>query len=77
MNDNINPSMGGEDFGAMLLERPGAYIILGQGEPDIPESNCNNGLHTPRYDFNDDGVVNNRDTRGLVHRCTYSRCGSN
>ena len=30
-----------------------------------------------RYDFNDDGVVNNRDTRGLVHRCTYSRCGSN
>ena len=54
MNDNINPSMGGEDFGAMLLERPGAYIILGQGEPDIPESNCNNGLHTPRYDFNDD-----------------------
>jgi len=30
-----------------------------------------------RYDFNNDGVVNNRDTRGLVHRCTYSRCGSN
>ncbi|GAC12649.1 BNR-4 repeat-containing protein [Paraglaciecola chathamensis] len=30
-----------------------------------------------RYDFNGDGVVNNRDTRGLVRRCTYSRCSSN
>jgi hypothetical protein len=30
-----------------------------------------------RYDFNGDGVVNNRDTRGLIRRCTYSRCASN
>ncbi|MDO6841813.1 BNR-4 repeat-containing protein [Paraglaciecola chathamensis] len=30
-----------------------------------------------RYDFNGDGVVNNRDTRGLIRRCTYSRCTSN
>lgn len=48
------PSMGGEDFGAMLLERPGCYIWMGQGEPDQPGSNHNHGLHTPRYDFNDD-----------------------
>ncbi|WP_269520461.1 BNR-4 repeat-containing protein [Alteromonas sp. BMJM2] len=30
-----------------------------------------------RYDFNGDGVVNNRDTRGIIRRCTYSRCSSN
>ncbi|MBL4803361.1 MAG: amidohydrolase [Alphaproteobacteria bacterium] len=54
MDDGIEPSMGAEDFGAMLREKPGAYIVMGQGEPDIPESNHNNGLHTPRYDFNDD-----------------------
>jgi len=46
--------MGAEDFGAMLRTKPGAYIVIGQGEPDIPESTHNNGLHTPRYDFNDD-----------------------
>lgn len=50
---NTEPSMGGEDFGAMLMERPGCYIWLGQGEPDEPDSNHNQGLHTPRYDFND------------------------
>ncbi len=51
---NVEPVMGGEDFGAMMLERPGCYVFMGQGEPEKPESNHNNGLHTPRYDFNDD-----------------------
>lgn len=50
---DVDPSMGGEDFGAMLLERPGCYIWMGQGETD-PASPCNFGLHTPRYDFNDE-----------------------
>lgn len=55
---NVDPSMGGEDFGAMLLERPGCYIWLGQGEfkegaPE-PSSPYSQGLHTPRYDFNDE-----------------------
>lgn len=50
---DVDPSMGGEDFGAMLLERPGCYIMMGQGEPDVANSPCNYGLHTPRYDFND------------------------
>ena len=58
--DNVEtdtePSMGGEDFGAMLMERPGCYIWLGQGEPDEPDSNHNQGLHTARYDFND-GII--------------------
>ncbi|HEX7053050.1 MAG TPA: M20 aminoacylase family protein [Burkholderiales bacterium] len=42
------PTMGGEDFAYMLLERPGAYVFLGQGGH---ESGC--WLHNPRYDFND------------------------
>jgi hippurate hydrolase len=54
VDTNINPSMGAEDFGAMLAERPGCYIIMGQGVPDQPNSPHNFGLHTPRYDFNDD-----------------------
>lgn len=52
VNESINPSMGAEDFGAMLAQRPGCYIWMGQGEAD-PQSNHNQGLHTPRYDFND------------------------
>src|SRR5690606_26194678 len=27
---NVDPSLGGEDFGAMMLDRPGCYIRLGQ-----------------------------------------------
>lgn len=53
VDDNVAPCMGGEDFGAMTLDRPGAYIWVGQGEAD-PASNHNQGLHTPRYDFNDE-----------------------
>lgn len=43
---NTNPTMGGEDFAFMLNARPGAYIIVGQG--DGP------GLHQDTYDFNDE-----------------------
>jgi hippurate hydrolase len=46
--------MGGEDFGAMLARVKGCYVIIGQGEPDNPDSPHNNGLHTAFYDFNDD-----------------------
>jgi amidohydrolase len=54
---DVAPSMGGEDFGAMLLERPGCYIWIGQGEPEQAGSNHNHGLHTPRYDFNDEIIT--------------------
>ncbi|MEZ5815064.1 MAG: M20 aminoacylase family protein [Alphaproteobacteria bacterium] len=54
VNDDVTPSMGGEDFGRMLMDVPGCYIWMGQGEPDEPDSNHNHGLHTPRYDFNDE-----------------------
>lgn len=50
---DVNPSMGAEDFGAMLAEIPGCYIWMGQAEEDA-DSNHNQGLHTPRYDFNDE-----------------------
>ena len=43
------PVMGAEDFSFMLLQRPGAYLWLGQaGGP----SACM--VHNPRYDFNDE-----------------------
>ena len=45
------PTMGGEDFSYMLLERPGAYVFLGQGGL---EHGCM--LHNPAYDFNDEVI---------------------
>ncbi len=45
------PSMGAEDFAYMLEERPGAYILLGQGGV---QTGCM--LHNPNYDFNDDVI---------------------
>ena len=44
------PVMGGEDFSFMLLERPGAFLFMGQKGAErggVP-------VHHPRYDFNDD-----------------------
>jgi amidohydrolase len=46
------PIMGGEDFGGFLSVRPGAFIAVGQSEPE-KESPHNFGLHSPKYDFND------------------------
>lgn len=53
VDTNADPCMGAEDFGAMLMEKPGCYIMMGQGEKD-EGSNHNQGLHTPQYDFNDE-----------------------
>jgi len=53
VDDNVAPVMGAEDFGAMLQERPGCYIFIGQAEEN-PQSNHNHMVHTPQYDFNDD-----------------------
>jgi hippurate hydrolase len=46
--DDLEPSMGAEDFAFMLQVKPGAYLRLGQGG----EGSCQ--LHNSRYDFNDD-----------------------
>ena len=40
--------MGGEDFAYMLEERPGAYILVGNGD-SAP-------VHHPAYDFNDEVI---------------------
>ena len=40
--------MGAEDFSVMLMERPGAYIIVGNGDTAM--------VHHPAYNF-DDNVI--------------------
>ena len=44
------PVMGGEDFSFMLLDRPGAYLKLGQAQG----TKGAHEVHTVQYDFNDD-----------------------
>ena len=42
------PIMAGEDFSYMLNQRPGAYIMLGNGDGPT--------VHHPMYNFNDDAI---------------------
>ncbi len=44
------PVMASEDFGYMLQAKPGAYVLLGNGEGEF--GGCS--LHNPGYDFNDE-----------------------
>ncbi|MBV1799781.1 amidohydrolase [Siccirubricoccus sp. G192] len=46
------PVMGSEDFSYMLAERPGAYILVGNGLGEA--GGCE--VHNPRYDFNDAAI---------------------
>ena len=48
VNTDMTATMGGEDFSYMLLERPGAFIFMGNGDTA--------GLHHPEYDFNDEAI---------------------
>jgi hippurate hydrolase len=45
---NTPPIMAGEDFSFMLNERPGAYIMIGNGGGAM--------VHHPVYDFNDEAI---------------------
>lgn len=51
--DNVNlapaPCMGSEDFAFMLQQKPGCYILIGNGPS---AGSCL--LHNPHYDFNDE-----------------------
>ncbi|AQT46216.1 M20 aminoacylase family protein [Bartonella choladocola] len=47
--ENAEPLTPSEDFSYMLEKVPGAYIIMGNGD--------STGLHTPQYNFNDDGIA--------------------
>ncbi len=49
VNTDVDASMAGEDFAFMLQARPGAYIMIGNGETAA--------LHNPSYDFNDDAIA--------------------
>ncbi len=46
--DHADLVMGGEDFAYMLEERPGAYILVGNGEGAM--------VHHPEYNFNDEAI---------------------
>ena len=48
VDTDVAPLMGAEDFAYMLLERPGAFIFVGNGDSA--------GLHHPAYDFNDEVI---------------------
>ncbi len=53
----VEPTMGSEDFAFMLLEKPGCYVFIGNGDGEHRMHGhglgpCN--LHNPSYDFNDD-----------------------
>jgi amidohydrolase len=48
VDDNFTADMGAEDFSFMLQARPGAMILLGNGNSAY--------LHHPQYDFDDDSI---------------------
>jgi hippurate hydrolase len=49
VDTDATPIMGAEDFAWMLKERPGCYVLLGNG---TEKGGCH--VHNPHYDFNDD-----------------------
>lgn len=56
VDDSVEPTMGAEDFSFMLLEKPGCYAFLGNGEGGHREAGHGAGpcmLHNASYDFND------------------------
>ncbi|MGQ0610266.1 MAG: M20 aminoacylase family protein [Paracoccaceae bacterium] len=48
VNTETPPLMGAEDFSYMLLERPGAYIFVGNGDTAM--------VHHPAYNFDDNAI---------------------
>jgi hippurate hydrolase len=57
VNTAVEPTMGAEDFSFMLLEKPGCYAFLGNGDGAHREIGHGEGpcmLHNASYDFNDE-----------------------
>ncbi|QTD95066.1 M20 aminoacylase family protein [Burkholderia anthina] len=50
LHRDVPPNMTSEDFGFMLEERPGAYVLIG----NAPAGAAAPALHHPKYDFNDE-----------------------
>jgi hippurate hydrolase len=51
LTNDLEPSMGGEDFSYFLEKIPGAYLRVGQADD---KAEHNRFLHNDGYDFNDD-----------------------
>jgi amidohydrolase len=54
---DFEPTMGAEDFSYFLLDKPGCYFLIGNGDGAHREGGHGLGpcmLHNPSYDFNDD-----------------------
>ena len=54
---DFEPTMGAEDFSYFLLEKPGCYFLIGNGDGSHRIGGHGLGpcmLHNPSYDFNDD-----------------------
>ena len=53
----FEPTMGAEDFSFFLLEKPGCYFLIGNGDGAHRQGGHGMGpcmLHNPSYDFNDE-----------------------
>jgi amidohydrolase len=56
VDEQVEPTMGAEDFAFMLQEKPGCYVFLGNGDGDHRSGGHGLGpcqLHNGSYDFND------------------------
>jgi hippurate hydrolase len=56
VDDNVEPTMGAEDFAYFLQAKPGCYIFIGNGEGEHRDGGHGLGpcvLHNASYDFND------------------------
>jgi hippurate hydrolase len=54
---DVDPTMTAEDFSYFLLDKPGCYFLIGNGEGAHRPMGHGEGpctLHNPNYDFNDD-----------------------
>jgi amidohydrolase len=57
VNDQVQPTMGAEDFAFMLQKIPGCYVWIGNGDGDHHSRGHGMGpcmLHNDSYDFNDE-----------------------
>jgi hippurate hydrolase len=55
----FEPTMGAEDFSFFLLEKPGCYFLIGNGDGTHRPDGHGAGpclLHNPSYDFNDAAI---------------------
>ena len=71
---SVEPTMGAEDFSFMLLEKPGCYAFLGNGDGGHREAGHGAGpcmLHNASYDFNDELVADRLDILGSAGRSDF------